>query len=76
LYLIAVRWAFEDNGSDNAAADPITRENGVDTWIGFQPSRVVRPEIGYSRSTIFGLNSLLFKLSLNVGRMLRKSHNQ
>lgn len=47
------------------------RENGVDTWLGFEPSRVVRLEVGYSRSTTFGLNSLSLHMGFNVGRVLR-----
>ena len=54
----------------------LTRENGFDTWAGFEPSRMVRMELGYSRSTTFDVNRASFGLSFNVGRMLRlrRSH--
>lgn len=58
------------------AGNNITRENGVDTWIGFEPVRTLRAELGYSRSTTFAVNRLSFSLSLNVGRMLRLRRSQ
>lgn len=64
---------FGNNQGNSANANPLVRETGVDTWFGFEPSRVVRMEIGYSRSTTFALNSLSFSMGFNVGRMLRSS---
>lgn len=54
----------------------LTRENGFDTWAGFEPSRTVRTEVGYSRSVTFAINRFTFGVSFNVGRMLRlrRSH--
>jgi hypothetical protein len=64
---------FGNNQASSANATNLVRETGVDTWFGFEPSRVVRMEIGYSRSTTFALNSLSFNMGFNVGRMLRSS---
>jgi hypothetical protein len=77
----------DDNGGQGKAAPPppvsgsettgndLTREHGFDAWIGFEPARVVRLELGYSRSITFALNSFSFNVGLNVGRILRsRSH--
>jgi hypothetical protein len=50
----------------------LTRENGFDTWVGFEPARVLRLEIGYSRSVTFDFNRLSIYLGMNVGRLLHK----
>jgi hypothetical protein len=61
--------ASETTGND------LTREHGFDAWIGFEPTRVVRLELGYSRSVTFALNSFSFNVGLNVGKLLRsKAH--
>ena len=52
------------------------RENGFDAWIGFEPTRTMRTEIGYSRSATFAVNRISFNLSLNVGRLLRLRRHQ
>lgn len=52
------------------------RENGFDAWIGFEPTRTMRTEIGYSRSGTFAVNRISFNLSLNVGRLLRLRRQQ
>lgn len=52
------------------------RENGFDAWIGFEPTRTMRTEIGYSRSGTFAVNRISFNLSLNVGRLLRLRRHQ
>jgi hypothetical protein len=62
--------------SDAGANAIVPRENGFDTWIGFQPKGVVRTEIGYSRSMTFERNSLSFKLGLDVGAMFRRNGSQ
>ncbi len=49
----------------------LTRENGFNAWIAFEPSRLWRLELGYTRSTTFDLNSFAFNLRFNVGKMLR-----
>jgi hypothetical protein len=60
-----------NNDARPATGNDLTRENGFDAWIGFEPTRSVRTEIGYSRSVRFALNRFSFNLSLNVGRLLR-----
>lgn len=74
-----------DSGGNNAGPDQesrshdqpsaggsnLTREHGFDTWLGFEPTRVLRMEAGYSRSLTFALNRLSFNVGLNLGRMLR-----
>ena len=60
-----------NRGQPSLTGTSITRENGFDAWIGFELTRVVRTEIGYSRSVTFAENRLSFSVSLNLGRMLR-----
>lgn len=55
----------------SASGNGLTRENGVSTWVAFEPSPVVRAELGFTRSTTFDINSFTFNLGLNVGKMLR-----
>jgi hypothetical protein len=75
----------DKGGQGNATPPPVlgnettgndlTREHGFDAWIGFEPTRVVRLELGYSRSATFALNSFSFNVGLNVGKLLRsKAH--
>lgn len=75
-----------NGGQGNAAPPPpvagsesggneLTREHGFDAWLGFEPTRVVRVELGYSRSVTSALNSFSFNVGLNVGKLLRaKAH--
>jgi hypothetical protein len=60
-------------GSSTSGND-LTREHGFDAWLGFEPTRIVRVELGYSRSITFASNSLSFNLGLNVGKLLRWQH--
>jgi hypothetical protein len=55
--------------------DGLTRENGFNTWVGLEPSSVVRFELGYTRSITFDLSSFGFNLRMNVGKMLRQKRN-
>lgn len=77
----------DDNGGQGKAAPPppvsaseatgndLTREHGFAAWLGFEPTRIVRVELGYSRSVTFAVNSFSFNVGLNVGKMLRsKTH--
>jgi hypothetical protein len=59
------------DGAAEASGTGLTRENGFNAWVGFEPSKFWRAEIGFTRSTTFDLNSLAFNLRFNVGRMLR-----
>jgi hypothetical protein len=49
----------------------LTRENGFNSWIAFDPTPVWRVELGFSRSATFDLNSLAFNLRMNLGKMAR-----
>lgn len=53
------------------AGNDLTREHGFDAWLGFEPTRIVRLELGYSRSVTFELNRLSFNVGINIGRLLR-----
>lgn len=62
------------NPFDNAAVSSgnnLTRENGFNAWVGFEPAPLWRAEIGFTRSLTFNLNSFAFNLRFNVGKMLR-----
>jgi len=60
---------FDNNAQTSGTG--ITRENGFNMWVGFEPNPLWRAEIGFSRSATFDLNSLAFNLRFNVGKMLR-----
>ena len=62
--------AFESSGNG------LTRENGVSTWVAFQPSQMWRLELGYTRSVTYAFNSFAFNLGLNVGKLLRTNKSQ
>jgi hypothetical protein len=49
----------------------LTRENGFNAWVGFEPSKFWRLEAGYTRSATFDINSFGFNLLFNVGKMFR-----
>lgn len=49
----------------------LTKENGFNTWVGFEPSEFWRLELGYTRSTTYDLNSVAFNLSFNIGKAVR-----
>lgn len=59
-----------------AGGSDLTRENGFDMWLGFEPTRVLRIEAGYSRSVTFALNRLSFNVGLNLGRLLRQTRRR
>ena len=59
-----------------ASGNDLTRENGVSTWLAFEPSKIWRAELGYSRSVTFAQNSFSFNLGVNVGKLLHSPRNQ
>ncbi|HEX2328677.1 MAG TPA: hypothetical protein VHN74_08135 [Candidatus Angelobacter sp.] len=59
-----------DNNAVSSGND-LTRENGFNAWVGFEPTPLWRAEVGFTRSMTFDLNSIAFNLRFNVGRMLR-----
>jgi hypothetical protein len=58
-----------------STGNDLTRENGYSTWVGLEPSSIVRFEVGYTRSMTFDLNSFAFNLRVNPGKLLRPKHN-
>ncbi len=60
---------FENTFSSSGSG--LTRENGVSTWVAFEPNKMVRAELGYTRSVTFDSNSVSFSLGFNVGKLLR-----
>ncbi len=59
-----------DKNAVTSGAD-LTRENGFNGWVAFEPTPLWRAEIGFTRSATFNLNSFAFNLRFNVGKMLR-----
>jgi len=64
-----------DTGQPSATGNDLTQEHGFDAWLGFEPTRVLRLEVGYSRSVTFNLNSFSFNLGFNVGRLFRSGQS-
>jgi len=54
-----------------ASGTGLTRENGFNTWIAFDPTPVWRVELGFTRSATFDLNSFAFNLRMNLGKLAR-----
>jgi hypothetical protein len=65
--------AFETAAT--ASGNDLTRENGFNTWVAFEPSPLWRLEAGYTHSMTFALDSFAFNLRMNVGRMFRARKN-
>jgi hypothetical protein len=65
---------FDNNAQTSGTG--ITRENGFNAWVGFEPTPLWQAELGYTRSATFNFNSLAFNLRFNVGRMLRSKKSQ
>jgi hypothetical protein len=59
-----------DNNALTSGAN-LTRENGFNGWVAFEPTPLWRVELGFTRSATFDLNSFAFNLRFNVGKMLR-----
>jgi hypothetical protein len=59
-----------DQNAETSGAD-LTRENGFNGWVAFEPTPLWRVEAGFTRSATFNLNSFAFNLRFNVGKMLR-----
>jgi hypothetical protein len=57
----------------SASGNGLTRENGVSTWVAFEPSRLVRAQAGYTRSVTFAFNTFTFDLGLNLGKMMHNN---
>ena len=46
----------------------LTRENGFNSWVAFDPTPLWRVQFGFSRSTTYDLNSFGFNLRMNLGK--------
>jgi hypothetical protein len=60
-----------NTGQPSASGDDLTQERGFGAWLGFEPTRIVRLEMGYTRSVTFALNSFSFNVGFNVGKLFR-----
>jgi hypothetical protein len=49
----------------------LTRENGFNGWIAFDPTPLWRVELGFTRSATFDLNSFAFNVRMNLGKLAR-----
>ena len=59
------------NSFDQAAelsGSGLTRENGFNTWVAFDPTPQWRAQFGFSRSATYDLNSFGFSLRMNLGQ--------
>src|SRR5262249_47326814 len=80
IYSKVVRKGSTSSGSGNgrdlsrrlslASGSGLTREDGANVWLGFQPTPVWNAAVGVSRSITFGYTSVIFRTGVNVGRLL------
>jgi hypothetical protein len=47
----------------------LTRENGFNSWVAFDPTPLWRVQLGFSRSATYNLNSFGFNLRMNLGTL-------
>lgn len=57
--------------SATASGSGLTRENGFNAWVQFEPAPAWDLAVGYTRSQTFQINSIAFNLRMNVGKLLR-----
>jgi hypothetical protein len=50
----------------------LTRENGFNSWVAFDPTPLWRVQFGFSRSATYNLNSFGFNLRMNLGKAAHK----
>jgi len=66
------------NTFDQAAVSSgsgLTRENGFNSWVAFDPTPLWRVQVGFTRSVTYGLNSFGFNLRMNLGKAARHPDN-
>jgi len=59
------------NSFDQAAVSSgsgLTRENGFNSWVAFDPTPLWRVQLGFTRSVTYNLNSFGFNLRMNLGK--------
>jgi len=50
----------------------LTRENGFNSWLAFDPTPLWRVQLGFTRSATYNLNSFGFNLRMNLGKAARR----
>jgi hypothetical protein len=60
-----------DQSAVSSGSD-LTRENGFNIWVAFDPTPLWRVQVGFSRSATFNLNSFGFNLRMNLGKAARQ----
>jgi hypothetical protein len=63
-----------NNSFDQSAVSSgsgLTRENGFNSWVAFDPTPLWRVQVGFSRSATYDLNSFGFNLRMNLGKAAR-----
>ncbi|HEY2914752.1 MAG TPA: hypothetical protein VGK21_15410, partial [Candidatus Angelobacter sp.] len=53
----------------------LTRENGFNSWVAFDPTPLWRVQLGFTRSVTYDLNSFGFNLRMNLGKAARHHDN-
>ena len=56
--------------SSTASGNGLTRENGFNTWVEFEPTPAWGFSVGYTRSVTYALSGFAFNLRMNVGKLL------
>jgi hypothetical protein len=60
-----------NNSFDQSAVSSgsgLTRENGFNSWVAFDPTPLWRVQLGFTRSVTYNLNSFGFNLRMNLGK--------
>jgi hypothetical protein len=63
-----------NNSFDQSAVSSgsgLTRENGFNSWVAFDPTPLWRVQLGFTRSATYNLNSFGFNLRMNLGKAAR-----
>jgi hypothetical protein len=50
----------------------LTRESGFSAWIGSAPTHVMDVKVGYTRSATYDLDTISFRLGVDLARMFRE----
>ena len=58
--------SFDQNAVSSGSG--LTRENGFNSWVAFDPTPLWRVQFGFTRSVTYNLNSFGFNLRMNLGR--------
>ena len=62
---------FQTASVTTGSAD-IARDHGFSTWLQFSPASVVDLYAGYTRSTVYALDTVFVGLGVNVGKAIRR----